>query len=332
VEHRFVAGVEAGLSTTDSLIGSAPAAPLDLLAPVYPAEPEPAAAAVRFDVSRFGLYAVDQIRFGEHLVVVPGIRWSYLGIDDQIATTGEARSSDNVVSPSVGLVVLPRRWLSLYTNYTRGFQPPTPGQYLEDGRALAPAENQAIEGGVKADLAGQRISLTSAVFQIRRTNVPEADARGFYRQIGEAESHGLELEAVGRLTRGLGLRAGYSWTDTEITRDTSGLTGFDLPNAPRHKAELWMRFRFPSGALSRLLIAGGAVHVSSQFTARDNAIVAPGFTRFDASTSYELAGPRFTVGLVAQNLTDRRYVTSGAGANLFAAPLRRLAVQLTSAF
>ena len=71
---------------------------------------------------------------------------------------------------------------------------------------MAAAANTAIEGGVKADLMAQRISLTSAVFRIRRTNVPEADPRGFYRQIGEAESQGLELEVVGAVARGLGVR------------------------------------------------------------------------------------------------------------------------------
>ena len=124
------------------------------------------------------------------------------------------RSTESVVSPSLGLVVLPRPWLSLYTTYAQGFEPPTPGQYLEDGRALTPAEHDSIEGGVKADLLDRRISVTGAGFRIRRTNVPEADALGFFRQIGEGESHGLELEVVGSVTRGLGLRGGYAWTSS----------------------------------------------------------------------------------------------------------------------
>jgi len=36
--------------------------------------------------------------------------------------------------------------------------------------------------------------------------------------------------------------------------------------------------------------------------------------------------------LVAQNLGDVHYVTSGAGQALFAGPPRRIAVQLSSAF
>jgi iron complex outermembrane receptor protein len=333
LEHRIVGGVEAGLSTADSEIGFGSAASLDIFNPAYPPAPEPVKRPTRYDVSRLGLYAIDQVRLGERLIVVPALRWSRLEIENRVPTTGEARSTESVVSPSLGLVVLPRPWLSIYTTYAQGFEPPTPGQYLEDGRALTPAEHDSIEGGVKADLFDRRISATGAVFRIRRTNVPEADALGFFRQIGEAESGGLELEVVvGSVTRGLGLRGGYAWTSTEITRDTSGFAGRDLPNAPRHKAELWMRYRVPQGPLNKLMVAGGVVHVSDRFTARDNLVVTPAYTRLDASVAYELPGSRFTIGLVAQNLTDRRYVTSGAGAVFFAGPPRRLAAQLTSVF
>ena len=332
LEHRIVTGIEAGLSTADSMIGVGAASTLDIFNPQYSNQPEPVARPTRYDVNRLGVYAVDQVRFGERVIVVPALRWSRLEIENRVATTGEQRSSENVVSPSVGLVVMPRNWLSLYTTFAQGFEPPTPGQYLEDGQALAPAEHNSIEGGVKADVLEQRISLTGAVYRIRRTNVPEADARGFYRQIGEGESRGLELEVVGSLTRGLGLRGGYSFTTTEVTQDTSGFVGRDLPNAPRHKAELWMRYRVPHGLFQKLMVAGGVVYVAERFTARDNAVVVPAFTRLDGSASYELAGPRLVLGLVAQNLTDRRYVTSGNGGIFFVGPTRRVAVQLTSMF
>ena len=332
VEHRVVVGVEAGLSRADTQIGVGVASPLDIFNPDYAPQPEPAAGFTGYDVSRLGMYVIDQMRFGERVILVPAFRWSRLEIESTVGGSNAPPSTENVISPSLGLVVLPRRWLSFYATYALGFEPPTPGQYLEDGSALAPAEHDSIEGGVKADLFERRISATAAVFRIRRTNVPEADVAGFFRQIGEGGSHGLELEAVGSVTRGLALRVGYAWTSTEVTRDTSGFEGRELPNAPRHKAELWMRYRVPQGLLKSLMIAGGVVHVSDRFAARDNLVVTPGYTRLDGSASYELVGPRLTLGLVAQNLTNRRYVTSGMGAIFIAGSPRRVAVQLTSAF
>ena len=91
-------------------------------------------------------------------------------------------------------------------------------------------------------------------------------------------------------------------------------------------------YRVPHGALKKLMVAGGVVYVAERFTARDNVVVTPCVTRLDGSASHELAGPRLVLGLVAQNLTDRRYVTSGNGGIFFAGPTRRVAVQLTSMF
>ena len=332
IEHRLVAGVEAGLSTADSLIGIGTAAPLDVADPVYPTTPEPALLATRYGVTRVGVYGQDQIRLSNHVVVVPGVRVSALDIENRVAAAGEPRSSQRVVSPSVGVVVLPRPWLSMYSTYAQSFAPPAPGQYLEDGRGLAPSESEMLEGGVKADLYGRRLSATAAVFSIRRTNVAEADARGFYRQIGEAASHGLEVEAVGSIARGLALRGGYSWTNTEITRDTSGFVGRELPNAPPHKAQVWGRYRFTQGGLSGLMLAGGVVSVASQYTARNNLTALPHYTRIDASTSYEFAAPGLKLALIVQNLTNRQYATTGAGATFIAAPLRRMTVELAKRF
>jgi outer membrane receptor protein involved in Fe transport len=98
-----------------------------------------------------------------------------------------------------------------------------PPASIQNGQALTPAKYHSIEGGIKADLLDRRISATGSAFRIRRTNVPEADAQGFFQQIGEGESSGFEFEVVGSVTRGLGLRGGYAWTSTQVTRDTTDL-------------------------------------------------------------------------------------------------------------
>jgi outer membrane receptor protein involved in Fe transport len=66
--------------------------------------------------------------------------------------------------------------------------------------------------------------------------------------------------------------------------------------------------------------------------ARNNLIVAPSYTRVDLASFAELVGPRLAIGVVAENVANTRYVTSGAGAVLFAGRPRRIALQLTSAF
>jgi outer membrane receptor protein involved in Fe transport len=60
---------------------------------------------------------------------------------------------------------------------------------------------------------------------------------------------GVETELLGSLIAGLGISAGYAWNRTEVTRDAAGFVGRALPNAPRHKANVWARYRFNEGAI-----------------------------------------------------------------------------------
>jgi iron complex outermembrane receptor protein len=335
VEHKLVVGAEAGLSTADSLIGSGAASPIDIYAPVYPPAPAPPPLQpTRYDVLRLGVYAQDQMRLHRSLVIVPGLRWSRLDADDKIArptvASAEQLSSDLEFSPSLGVVVLPRPWLSVYASATQSFEPPSPGQYLEDGRALSLADVTSFEGGVKVEGVDGRVMASGAVYGIRRTNIPEADARGFYRQIGEGRSRGIEF--AGRLAAGLFVQAAYAWTDTEITRSLIGGEGNDLPNAPHHNASIWTRYRFTSGRLTGAMIAAGLVHLSDRFLAANNVTIAPAYTRLDLSGSYELPKQRLRIGVAVPNATNRRYVTSGAGQVLWTGQPRRLVVQLTTWF
>lgn len=337
VEHTLVVGAEAGFSTADSLIGSAPVGPIDIYDPVYPpAAAPPTLQPTRYDVLRLGVYAQDQIRLHRSLILVPGLRWSRLHVDDKIArpslANAEQDSRDSKVSPSLGLVVRPRPWLSLYASATRGFEPPAPGQYLEDGRALSLADVTSYEGGVKWDGLGGRLTASGALYGIRRTNIPEADSRGFYRQIGEGRSRGIELELAGRLAPGWFAQAAYAWIDSEITRSSIGGQGNDLPNAPRHNASVWTRYRFTDGPLNGAMVAAGVVHVSNRFLAADNVTIAPAYTRLDLSGSYELIPERLRLGIALPNATNRRYVTSGAGQVLWTGQARQLVLQVTTRF
>jgi iron complex outermembrane receptor protein len=335
VRHRLVLGMEAGLSTVDSEIGTAPAPPLDIYEPVYGPRPqEPALSPSGSDLWRFGVYLQDQLSLGTRWSLVPGLRVSRLRLDDRSpaarAAPEGALSSDTALTPSLGIVFRARPMLSIYASYAEGFEPGVPGQFLEDGRALDPVESRSLEAGLKADWLGGRLAASLAGFGIRQTNVPEPDARGFYRQIAEGESRGVEAEIVGNPARGLIVRAGYAWTDAEIAEDAAGFAGNALPNAPEHKANLWARYRLP-GRLERLALAAGVVHVSERFTARDNRVRIPPYTRLDSSALVDLVPSRLELTLVGQNLTNARYVTSET-AGFFAGPPRRLAATLTARF
>lgn len=337
IDHRLVMGLEAGLSTADSEIGVGAGTPVDIVEPDYPARlAAPSLQPTRYDVTRFGVYAQDQMQLHRSLIVVPSVRWSRIAIDDRVERTGvpaaERDSSEAKVSPGIGIVVLPQPWFSAYFSATRGFEPPAPGQYREDGRALDLADTASIEGGVKAETRDGRLSAALAVFRVRRTNVPEADGLGFYRQIGEGRSRGLEAELNGQLAPGLAVQAAYAWVRSEITRAVTPIEGNELPNAPHHNASVWTRYRLTSGPLSGTMVAAGVVYVSDRFLAGNNITIAPAYTRLDISGSYDLPRSRWKILIAIPNATNVRYTTSGTGQALFAGAPRRLVLQLATAF
>jgi iron complex outermembrane receptor protein len=335
VRHRLVLGFEAGLSTVDSAIGTALAPSLDIYDPVYgPRPPDPELSPSGSDLWRLGAYLQDQLSLGERWSLVPALRLSRLRQEDRSPAARETTqgpvSTHTALTPSFGVVLRLRPTLSLYADYAEGFEPAAPGQYLEDGRALDPVDSRSVEAGVKGEMLERRLSVSLAGFGIRQTNVPEADVLGFYRQIGAGESRGLEVEVVGTPVRGLAVRAGYAWTGTEVTKDEAGFVGHALPNAPEHKVSAWVRYRLPR-PLSPVALTGGVVHVSERFTSRDNRTRIPPYTRLDVTALVGIVRSRLELGLAAENLTNARYVTSGAGV-FFAGPPRRLAATLTARF
>ena len=80
------------------------------------------------------------------------------------------------------------------------------------------------------------------------------------------------------------------------------------------------------------MIAAGVVHESERFTNRDNVVVAPAYTRLDASSTWELPGRRLTLGMVVENVTDLRYVRSAPEACSSPGLRGVLAVQMSSSF
>jgi iron complex outermembrane recepter protein len=333
VGHQIVAGMELGSSTTDTELGVGSAPSLDIYDPVYgPPPPEPQTSPVRNDTLRTGGYLQDQIRLSQRWIAVPAVRFSQIRVEDEIAAPGK-HATTNVVSPSLGFVFLPRPWLSFYGTATTGFEPPQPGQFADGGGLLDPIRSRSLEAGVKTEFLHGRLDLSGATYEIRQTNVAEADSRGFFQQIGEGKSHGVELEVSGSPTRGLRLQGGIAWMETSITRDVSGFVGNELPNAPNVDASLWGRYRFSSGALARLSLAGGVVHVGPRFASRDNGVRFPAYTRIDTTASFDLlSNEKVALAVAVENLANVRYVTSGSSVAMFAGAPRRISVTLGSSF
>lgn len=333
MDHTLLTGIELRQEKTDQFIfTSAGAPPLDLFAPNYSIPPSPFTGnqvSLQADNKTAAFYMQDQVTILPNLKAVAGFRFDYVHQLTQSASSSES-SDTNAVSPRLGLVYQPIEPVSLYTSWTKGFQPSSPGSFNASGQLFDPERSTQYEVGTKVFLLDNRISVNLAWFHLTRENVLTRDPTNLLFQIatGQQRSQGVELDVTAQLTAGWNVIAGYAYTDAEVTRDNDPqLLNKRLANVPYNKVTFWSTYHFQEGPLKGFGLGGGLFAYSN----RNGSLVVdqpamPGYIRADAALYYNrvlesgnwLRAKALNVALNVRNLLDQRYVaTSQTGSPLF---------------
>jgi catecholate siderophore receptor len=254
------------------------------------------------------IYVQDQIEFSSAWQAVLGLRYDNFSLDFENHRTGEQLSrDDDLVSPRAGLIFKPAEDLSLYASYSVSHLPSSGDQFSSltaTTSTLEPEEFTNYELGAKWDLH-QGLALTTAVFQLERTNTSAPDPNNPARivQTGSQRTRGFELEASGALTGGWSVMGGYAYQDAEITdRTTAAPAGATLPLTPHHTFSLWNRYDFTD----RWGVGLGVIYQDDMYAGIDNTVTLPSFTRVDAA-AYFAFSERLRVQLNVENLLDEEY-------------------------
>lgn len=347
MEHTLLTGVELRQEKTDQFtfaFGEAP--PLDLYNPDYSLRPNP------FDGPRIsnvgdtksvGVYMQDQVTILPNLKFLGGVRYDYVDQYQKFTFAGDSTkdSLDNDAwSPRLGLVYQPIEPVSLYTSWTRGFQPSSASSINPDGETFKPERSTQYEVGIKAFLWDNRISATLAWFHLTRKNLltpdsnPAQAAQGFMVQSGEQRSQGIEFDITAQLTAGWNVIAGYAYTDAEVTKDNDPtLEHKRLANVPYNKFTLWSTYHFQEGVLKGFGVGGGIfAYTDRNATISEDLPTMPGYVRADAALYYNrelppgnwLGAKGVNAALNIRNLLDQRYVATsynGTSSFFFGEPL-----------
>ncbi|MFD2237268.1 TonB-dependent siderophore receptor [Aureimonas populi] len=296
----------------------------DLFDPVYgqaiTVDPGSSFSNINATSSQAGLYAQDQIRYGNAILSL-GLRHDWAEIDYR-ADSGEDQS-DDAFTGRAGLSYLFDNGIAPYVSYSTSFDPQI--GTTTAGETFRPSEGEQFEVGVKFQPQGYDSFITLSAFDLTRTNVSgntaqlvDGELRSVTTQTGQVNSRGLEIEAVASLAQGLNLIGSYSYTDAEIEQGvdtvvagvvTATTTGNTAAQAPEHLASLWLDYAFqPGTTLEGLSLGGGARYIGSRFGNDANTIDLPSVTLFDAAIRYEKDA--FKAALNVNNIADERYVAS----------------------
>jgi len=291
VDHQLLAGLDAVRFKQDErqMFDTVPA--IDIFDPVYvPYTPPPLPPAVGSSQRQVGLYLQDQMKLGEHWIVVAGLRHDR--VKNGIVGQGEEESS--ATTKRLGVMFHDWAGWSPYLSYSESFTP-LAGSNAITGARYTPKEGEQVEAGVKFEPAGRELSFTAATYELREKNrlVPDPRNPNTSIQAGKTQVSGLELEVSGRLTDSFELTAHYNYLDNDK----------QLEATPRHQAAVWGKQRFSLGGREGFA-AGLGLRYMSAFDSLP-APTTPSVTLADAMVSFDASAWRWALNV--NNLADKRY-------------------------
>ncbi len=302
---------------------------------------------------QYGLYIQDQIKMPYDLHVTGGIRWQY--IHDKYVSGNNSGSSFNsastneAVTPRVGLLWSPKPWLSLYANYAESFGSNidvfngVPLTFVRKGvgEAIGPTSAAQYEGGIKFSFFDNKLRATFAYYDLTKTNLAAGDPNithdcgtgGFvpgqgsdcYVALGEIRSRGPEIDIAGEILPGWNFIATWTNTDMRIVKTDQNdadfgfgyFPGARFPGTPRNTGSFWSTYEIQDGDYKGIQFGGGVNLTDRQLETfiderGSEAFFTPGYITFDLMAGYSRKLGDVTLGaqLNVTNLLDKQYYTS----------------------
>jgi iron complex outermembrane recepter protein len=321
--------------------GGPEASNIDLFNPVHPGRNPQVIDPTTFSGSitktdQYGLYIQDQIKLPYNLNVMGGIRYQYLhqtsaNQDSSGAITQQDPTTQDAVTPRVGILWQPQSWLSLYANYAESFGANAGRAFVSTGinKSIDPSSATQYEGGIKTEFFGRRLRATLAYYDLTKTNIASSDPRHINDcngpcqiAVGEVRSRGPELDITGEILPGWNMIATWANTDVRITKTNSEnepISGQDVGSrywgVPRNTASLFTTYEFQQDLLKGFKIGGGVNIQDSQLACCTKPLFKiAGFTTVDLLAAYtlDIKDAKITAQLNVSNLLDKRYYTGAA--------------------
>lgn len=256
---------------------------------------------------------------------------------------------DNPTSVSYGVVVKPRRWMSIYGTYIEGLEstPGAPITAANFGATLPAAHSTQHEAGIKIEpQAG--LLIQAAYFNIERDSA-FVNGANVYVLDGRARFRGTEFSATGEVTPDWSMYATAQFLDAKqisgadtliATNPTTGavtvvptVVGRKIENTPERTFSFATEYRFPA-LRPGFSVNGAAYYLSRRAVNQFNQAFIPGYTLFDIGAAFTGRINRYatTVRVTGQNITDRRYFSSTGASVVAQGPPRMVKFSLTMQF
>jgi catecholate siderophore receptor len=310
IQHTLITGFELGHDDYNNQATTRNGLPLlSLLDPGHEATPANVTSTIgnlaNASADTAAVYANDTIRLNDQWQFVAGLRRDRFKADltNSISLPGNAAQTDYFTSVRSGVIFQPSDIQSYYVSYGTSFDPSLETLTVTNGtQNLPPEKNRSYELGGKWNLVGDRLELTSAVFNVEQTNARTQISTTEYSLAGNLRVRGAEVGASGRITDHWKVFSGYTHLDPKIIKALDGTQGNVLANTPKNSASAWTTYEFSH----EWEAGGGFTYLSQRFAANNDLVSAGGYTRFDLTAAYHQ--PRYDIRLNILNVGDKKYI------------------------
>ncbi|MGH8202555.1 MAG: TonB-dependent receptor [Steroidobacteraceae bacterium] len=320
IAHTLVAGVEVARQTSDidryqnpfntdnSWIPETPLLDPD---PNMPRPFEPVASVQNTVAPSGGAYVIDTLALGQYVSLTGGFRYddfsaSYKSLTVQSGALLRLHELNRLGSPRASLVIKPTPRQTYYFSYGTSFDPSAEALTLTAKTAdLGPVKAKSFEAGAKSEWLNGRLMLTQALFRTEVDNAQTNDPDNPTITVlnGNERVDGVELQAIGRLTRHWEIFSGYTYLDGRtLASGTAAYVGKVMPNTAHNQLNLWTEYQLPRG----WEIGGGGNWSSHRFADSGESAYVPGYVVWKAMVSYD-ASPHVSLQLNANNLFNKLY-------------------------
>lgn len=318
LEHSVLLGLDYKYYQLDNVQASTGDTSIDPVDPVYgAAQPENLVYSNQLITQQqVGIYAQDQVRFGDGWLVTLNGRYDYVHTDTDNRPTAYSATSysyaydEGKASGRIGLAYEFDNGITPYASAGTFFNPTVAVSATPNNK---PEEGEQYEIGVKYDPTFIDGTFTASLFHLNRRNVVTTDPATFLaEQIGEVESRGIELEGKVNINSNWKVLGSFSYTDMETKEDIRGdYIGKKPWLIPATTASLWLDYSVTDGALEGLSLGAGVRYQGESYADRLNLYKVPDATVFDAAVRYTKND--WTASLNVGNVFDKEYVKGCQG-------------------
>ena len=276
-----------------------------------------------------GVFGEGRWSAGDRATVTAGIRGERITRDalpgDPLAFTPRPAFPEetiNSVNPKIAASFRIADSTRLRGAFGTGIRPPDAFEIaFTDNSGLRPERSKSGEFGATQTLAGSAVQLDATAFFNSYTDLIISVGRTFsgssrYRtdNISNARARGAEFSAAWLGNSGVGVRANYTFVDSEIlavngssSAQTPFAVGDPLVRRPRHSGSIDASLTLgPISAFAEMQMRGETLDIEPAFGASGGLYPNEGYTVFNLGGSWRPVKP-LEVFLRALNLFDRHY-------------------------